>query len=336
MSGKNIFLLLCALCVLCAGCQNSGTSSGGSVSSGWSSPFASKETKRAAAEKEAQELIAEAEKSMQTKMYADARGGYMKVLAFYETHPEVKRSEHPYCRLGYACEELKLFDQAEDYYQQALAINDQSADVYNSLGVCLLTQQKYGEAIRYIEKAVELSPAEAKYHNNLGLAYGAAENYAKAYEHFCMAVPPADACYNMYGVFAHQGKEEEAIRALQRALTLNPGHKEASRMLATYDEQNKYPEFNHSLQDFRQTQPGGMMDYRENFPALATDMTQASVSAQYGTGYRQPAGGTYHSQVNQPMNQPTNGGYQQPASQTSAVSTVVYPQPGQQPAGYGY
>lgn len=305
------------LVVFCIGCQNSGNSenSGGA---GWQNPFASKESKRIAAEKEAETLLADAEKSFRNKNNLEARAGYLKLLAYYDEHPEVKRDQLPYCRLGLISEDLKAYDQAEKYYRDAIALDEKKAEPYNNLGFCMFSQRKYEEAIRWLEKATECDPAEKKYHNNLGLAYGAINNYAKAFEHFRLAMPEADAYYNLSSIFAMQGKENEAVLALKQALTADPTHKNAARMLAVYDEYNRHPEYYHNPNDYRQNQPGGLVNYQERMPAPPAEMSQAPVSGQYGAGYQNP-GPTYQAPGNQ------GPGYQNPGSGYQGSGNYGYP-----------
>ncbi|MDO4551786.1 MAG: tetratricopeptide repeat protein [Planctomycetia bacterium] len=260
--------------IVCVGCKSTGDSPGG-----WKNLFAPDDSKQVKAEAEVMEHITSAEKYLQNKKNLEAREEYLKVLAIYEKYPEITKRELPYCRLGVIAEDLRMYETAEKYYRQAIALNLNTGEPYNNLGFCLLTQKKYEEAIINLKKAVDLKPSERKYHNNLALAYGAVKNYDKAYEHFRIAGSEADACYNMSSIFALEGREAEAVQALKRAVMIDPQHKSAARMLATYQEYERNPEYFQN--DYHIYPPGGMVDYKESAQRMAAEAS--AVSEHYGT-----------------------------------------------------
>lgn len=281
----------CLCCVLLAcsvGCQSAGTDGGGTKN-----PFASKKSKQADAEKEITTMLAEGNRSMGARRYHEARGHYLRILELYEENPGIKQNPLPYCQMGIISEELKMFPEAEEYYQKAIALDKTQAEPYNSLGYCMYRQQKYDDAIQWLEKAVELKPAGAKYLNNLGLVYGSMSDYPKAFQYFRLAGTEADAYYNMSTVFAMQGKDDEAQQSLMRAVQLNPSHKDAQRMLLAYSESDADEAVFDSPKDFYDYQKRGLVEYRDNGGVEMPNVEpmSAGYTRQYGNSHQNSAAG---------------------------------------------
>jgi Flp pilus assembly protein TadD len=91
--------------------------------------------------------------------------------------------------------------EAMRYYRQTLAINPESAEAHNNLGVVLGSQGQIEEAILHFQQALAIRPEYADAHNNLGIAFGS------------------------------RGQVEEAIVHFRRALELQPGTANARQNL---------------------------------------------------------------------------------------------------------
>jgi len=81
------------------------------------------------------------------------------------------------------------FENAIEYFVQAVEINPENYYVLNNLGLALIRTGDFQEAKEYLEKAVEQDPQEAFIFNNLGIVYEnlnqleeARESYEKAVE----------------------------------------------------------------------------------------------------------------------------------------------------------
>lgn len=235
--------ILCLVLVLIGsvGCKTSEL--GGSKKP--SNPFSSKERKLNELETQIETLYGEAEKAQRSGKVHEARKAYEQIVEIYDknrNNKDLKRDVEPYCRLGMIMETFGQYDKAEDYYRQAIAVDPKNPVPLNSLGYCYMNQQRLDNAIEYFRKAIDLAPMEPKYNNNLALAYGLKKDYGQAFHYFRRVSSEDVAYYNMSAIFAMNHDEERAKSALQQVVAINPNHREAQRMLATYQEAEQYPE----------------------------------------------------------------------------------------------
>lgn len=71
--------------------------------------------------------------------------------------------------------------QAQDYYRQAIRLNDQYSDAYGNLGLSIIVSGgEIYRGIEYLERAIALPGASLTQKNNLAFAYATAEEYDKA------------------------------------------------------------------------------------------------------------------------------------------------------------
>ncbi|MDY6937917.1 MAG: tetratricopeptide repeat protein [Cyanobacteriota bacterium] len=75
------------------------------------------------------------------------------------------------CDLGRTCEQAGDLPTATAYYQQALAMNPQSANAYRGLGSVLHRRGQFPEAIASYQKALELDPEDGQTYLHLGKLY---------------------------------------------------------------------------------------------------------------------------------------------------------------------
>lgn len=276
-------LFLAFIVFSASGCQSD---SGGSKKT--TNPFSAKEKKLNALEQEITSQYGKADKATRGGKTHEALEAYMKILAIYDENkenPDLKREVEPYCRIGMIHEGYGQYAEAEKFYRQAMDVDPKSPVPYNSLGYSYITQQRLDDAIEYLQKAVEMAPTEPKYNNNLGLAYGLKKDYDQAFLCFRRVSTEADAYYNMSGVFAMNGSEAEAKMALERAVELNPNHREAKRMLLAYDEQKQNPE-DAEMAALPGNFPGASVPYRDGTSA-AGGMNAAPYHRQYGSAHRE-------------------------------------------------
>ncbi len=244
-----------------SGCKTTGGGNGAKKTN----PFASKEKKLSAIEEEINTLLVEAESAKRAGKPQEARKAYEKIIDIYEANegnPDCKPSVEVYCQIGMNVESFGQYEMAIGYYNQAIQIDPKDPMPYNSLGYCYMSQRQMDKAVENFQKAIELAPLEEKYNNNLGLAYGIQRDYDKAFECFRRVSTEADAYYNMSAIFAMNGEEKEAKMVLERAVELNPNHREAKRMLTAYAEYEQNPE-EFSEPHLSGSYPGGSIPYKE-------------------------------------------------------------------------
>ena len=110
--------------------------------------------------------------------------------------------------LGQAAElylEKRMDEDAEAVLMQAMALNPNTINVFNALGIVYRRQGRYPEAIKYYRKALKVKPDD---------------------EHIY---------YNLARVYATEKSFRLARSCLQKATTLNPDFEEARNMLIALD-----------------------------------------------------------------------------------------------------
>jgi tetratricopeptide (TPR) repeat protein len=110
--------------------------------------------------------------------------------------------------------------------QEAIELDPELKEAYNSLGNLYYQQQRYHQAITMYQKALAIDPDYAKAHNNLGSTYLQLAMKAQALEELQKALQ-ADrsyglAYYNLACVYAREGDSATAARYLQQAIALEP------------------------------------------------------------------------------------------------------------------
>jgi len=174
-----------------------------------------------------------------------------------------------YNNLGNIFQRQRLFDEATDCYQKALAIDPTEGDIEYNLAAVSLEKKQMDETIAHAKKALELDPTLTEAHYLIGNAYFGKGDYVQAIAPFEAAIrarpenalahdnlgiclvatgkvaeglaelneavrvdpASADAHYNLGYILMQVGKIEEAKAQLGQALRLNPAHEKARRQL---------------------------------------------------------------------------------------------------------
>jgi Flp pilus assembly protein TadD len=134
--------------------------------------------------------------------------------------------------LGQLHDERQEWAAAGIAYQRALALQPESAEIYNNLGVSMLLQRRYDEARAHFLSALERDPTALNAQANLRVAYAWSGEYQKALAH---APPPeqAQVLNNTGYVAMERGDFAAAETLLTEALRASPSfYKRASDNLA--------------------------------------------------------------------------------------------------------
>lgn len=125
------------------------------------------------------------------------------------------------------------------YYQQALELDPQFSEAYNSLGCVYFENGIHAEAERLFRTAVAFAPERADFLVNLGVALNALGRYdeAEAVLRHAVALNPEDAkAHNFLAiVLAARGLPHEAMTAGRRAIAIDPGYQDALVQLAALE-----------------------------------------------------------------------------------------------------
>ena len=120
----------------------------------------------------------------------------------------------------------KLYLDALDYYQAALAKKANDARLLNKMGISELMMQRYGEARKAFEHAIKADHEFADAYNNLGVVYYESRRYAAAVKQYQKAiskdVESASFFVNLGAAYFSKRNFEQAVIAYQHALELDP------------------------------------------------------------------------------------------------------------------
>jgi len=154
------------------------------------------------------------------------------LLATVEAHAEAN------CFAGNYLVRLGRVDEALEHFQEALALEPESATFRASLGTAYYRERRLDEAIIQFQKALEIEPdfAEAaKAHINLGCSLLQKGRVNEAISHFQKALeikPDFAEAHNTLGdCFFQIGRVNEAVIQYRKALEINPDFLEAQNNL---------------------------------------------------------------------------------------------------------
>ena len=129
----------------------------------------------------------------------------------------------PYEKLGNLSYQTGRIADAEKYFRKSLALNPDSSEVLNGLGLVLAGQQKFSEAIGFYEQALQLRPPNSvMLRVNLALVLVNQEKTSEAigqYREVLLLEPTNEiACINLGVLLLDQEKYAEAAAQFRRAL----------------------------------------------------------------------------------------------------------------------
>jgi Flp pilus assembly protein TadD len=135
--------------------------------------------------------------------------------------------------LGLAYDRRGQHQQARDYYERALSVAPQNAQVLNNLGHSLYLDDRYNDALARLKDAARLAPADTRVANNLALVYGRLRKYDDAFKQFKRAGGEFYAHNSTAALLATAGRDHDAIKHYEAARKLNPTASEVLRQLIT-------------------------------------------------------------------------------------------------------
>jgi tetratricopeptide (TPR) repeat protein/TolB-like protein len=154
-------------------------------------------------------------------------GFYEQAEAEFQRAIELEPSNgDAYRRLGHVYEQANQMDQALAALKKAEEVDPNYFKVYQDLGAHYAQLGNYPEAIRQYKKCVQLAPDEPDSHRVLGTAFEDLGQYGEAERELRIAVGSAEtpvALVNLAVALMYQGKDQDAIPFLVRAVSQSPG-----------------------------------------------------------------------------------------------------------------
>lgn len=118
---------------------------------------------------------------------------------------------------------------AREHLQQAIDLDPEYWDPYDSLSILARLEGKLDEAKTHAERAVELAPQQAGPHNNLANLLVSMEQYEEAEQEYraAIALDPGNAkpYYNLACLYAIRGNKDGAFAQLKAAIERDPALK---------------------------------------------------------------------------------------------------------------
>jgi serine/threonine protein kinase/Tfp pilus assembly protein PilF len=116
---------------------------------------------------------------------------------------------------------------AKSLLLQAIELDPASIQTNFRLGLVYVRMKEYPKAIEIYNKVAEMDPQFPDIYFNLGFAYAMNKNYSKAEEMYDRVVKLApryldEALFNLATVQQKEGKRNEAIANMEKALSVNP------------------------------------------------------------------------------------------------------------------
>jgi tetratricopeptide (TPR) repeat protein len=130
----------------------------------------------------------------------------------------------------------RLYHNSFHYYQKALQLSFDNAEVHNNLGDLHYLMHSYQAAAQEYRTALKLNPSYAEAYNNLGVIYLDNKRYADAEKEFVQAleVKPYffEARSNVALVYMNGGQYQKALKELQEVVRIAPYNAEVHFNLA--------------------------------------------------------------------------------------------------------
>lgn len=164
--------------------------------------------------------------------------------------------------------------EAENLYREILHNNPRHSDALHLLGVLAKQNRHYEDAFNFINQAIALNPQAAEYYNSLGAVYQAIsknekavhlyilaiqlkDDYIDAYTNLIRLMPDTvDARFNLGLLLQRQGKITEAMEQYSAITILQPSHAKALNNLGcAFKDLGQYKEAVANLKQAIRVQP---------------------------------------------------------------------------------
>lgn len=188
------------------------------------------------------QLYQQAMDALVAKQYEDAMVLFEKFLTKVPGMEEKIAIPYAEALLGQA-ENLRGTDtpRAIVLFEKSIHFDPESEQAHFQLGTLFMEQQDYAGAIESYENVIELNPEFADTFFNLGFIHAVSKDYARAEGMYSRVVELApdyldEALFNLALTQNKQGKKNECIANLERAVSINPENELAQNYLKKMQE----------------------------------------------------------------------------------------------------
>jgi Tfp pilus assembly protein PilF len=150
-------------------------------------------------------------------------GHRREAIVLYERARQQDPRRKQVCRILAVLYDLEKQDKkALAEYRKALEREPNDPDLLNDFGCYYLRRYDYAAAEKHFRAAVDQAPDHERAWTNLGMALGAQGRFQASFEAFAQAVGPAAAHSNVGMLLAKNGHWNDAGRAFENALRMDP------------------------------------------------------------------------------------------------------------------
>jgi tetratricopeptide (TPR) repeat protein len=140
-------------------------------------------------------------------------------------------------RLGIIYTELKQYTQAISAWERYVQATNGSAIAYADLGFCEELAGQTGNAEAAFLAGIQSDPNNVACHVNYGLMLAHNGRIDDAIHQWGLVLSDAEVHYNLGGVYAAEGRKEQARAEFNKALKLDPQFADAKSRLTMLDQQ---------------------------------------------------------------------------------------------------
>ena len=171
---------------------------------------------------------------LQQQKTTEARDCFQRALRLHATYPGTL----PNCwnNLGILAARERNFEQAIDYFQNALKIDPEHSIALQNLGSAYRQKKDWPRAKSALERALALNPDDPEANYSLGMVYAQENDAARAYEYLqkAIAAKPVypEALNNLGILYLRTRRPEQAIQSFEQSIQVAPEYDQAYLNLA--------------------------------------------------------------------------------------------------------
>jgi tetratricopeptide (TPR) repeat protein len=167
--------------------------------------------------------------AQQIKLYDEARQYYQDALSIDATYRDAVQG------LARVYTRMDDYEHAFEIYRKALDKTPKDHGMWFDLGMCHSRKKELAQAVGCFQKALELSPENRSYMKTLGFMLARTGQTEQSLVLLTRVMGTALAHYNIALMMEHLGQPDQCRKHLQLALQTNPNLDQARTMLADLD-----------------------------------------------------------------------------------------------------